>query len=63
MPQTQAEPLIDTSVLDEMIQWIKALTGVGVSADMAANVTSKFFIAACDMTADEEEYEDEYAEE
>lgn len=68
MPQTQTQTeshLVDTSLLDEMIHWIKALTAVGVSPDTAANVTSKFFVAACDMAGDldEDEYEEEYYEE
>ena len=59
MPPTETETLLDVSVLHEMISWIKALTAVGVSPDAAAEVTSKFFIAACDMTTEDDEYADE----
>lgn len=52
--------MIDTSVLDEVVHWIKTLKDVGVSPDTAANVTTKFFIAA---TEEEEEEEEEYYEE
>jgi len=48
---------MDTSVLDEIVQWIKALKDVGVSPDTAANVTTKFFIATSAMA--EEGYEDD----
>jgi hypothetical protein len=58
--QTQTENIIDTSVLEEMILWIKALTAIGVSPDAAANVTSKFFIAA--FAGDEDEDEEYYEE-
>jgi hypothetical protein len=57
MPQTQA--IVDTSVLDEVVHWIKSLTAVGVSPDTAATITSQFFLAACEMIAEEEEGEDE----
>ncbi|HEY9772843.1 MAG TPA: hypothetical protein V6C81_03430 [Planktothrix sp.] len=57
--------IVDTAVLDEVVHWIKALTAVGVSPDTAAQVTSQFFIAACEMVAEEgeegeyEDYDDE----
>jgi hypothetical protein len=52
--------IVDTAVLDELIHWIKSLTAVGVSPDTAAQVTSQFFMTACEMVAegDEEEGED-----
>lgn len=53
---TQTQTVMDTAVLDEVIYWIKALKEAGVSADTAANVTSRFFIAA--GTASEEDDED-----
>lgn len=59
-PTTQTQTLIDTSVLDEVIHWIKALKEVGVSPDTAANVTTRFFIAASTVS---EEDEDDYGEE
>jgi hypothetical protein len=57
MPTTA---IVDTAVLDELIHWIKSLTAVGVSPDTAAQVTSQFFMTACEMVAegDEEEGED-----
>ena len=58
MPTTA---IVDTAVLDEVIHWIKALTAVGVSADTAAQVTSQFFLTACEMVAEEDgEETDEY---
>jgi hypothetical protein len=57
---TQTQTVMDTAVLDEVIHWIKALKEAGVSPDTAANVTSRFFIAASSMSEDdEEEYGDE----
>jgi hypothetical protein len=58
MPTTA---IVDTAVLDEVIHWIKSLTAVGVSPDTAAQVTSQFFLTACEMVAEgegEEEGED-----
>jgi hypothetical protein len=55
MPATTA--IVDTAVLEEVIHWIKALTAVGVSPDVAAQVTSQFFLTACEMVAEEEEEE------
>jgi len=62
MPQT--EVMMDTSVLEEVVLWIKTLTAAGVSPDVAAKVTTKFFIAANEMAYEEsgdeeEEYYDE----
>ena len=57
MPSTAT--IVDTAVLDEVIHWIKSLTAVGVSPDTAAQVTGQFFLAACDLVAEEEE-NDEY---
>lgn len=63
MPATQA--IVDTAVLDELVLWVKSLTAVGVSPDVAVKVTSKFFLTACEMVTeddDEEEGEDYYDE-
>lgn len=57
MPQTQA--IVDTSVLDEVVHWIKSLTAVGVSPDTAATITSQFFLAACEMITDDGGDDDE----
>lgn len=53
------QTIVDTTVLDEVVHWIKSLTSVGVSPDTAATVTSQFFLAACEMVQEEEEEEDE----
>ncbi len=53
---SQTQTIMDTSVLDEIVQWIKTLKDVGVSPDTAANVTTKFFIATSTVA---EEYIDE----
>jgi hypothetical protein len=57
---TQTGTMIDTSVLDEVVHWIKTLKDIGVSPDTAAHVTTKFFIAA---TEEDEEEDEEYYEE
>ncbi len=54
---SQTQTIMDTSVLEEVVQWIKALKEVGVSADTAASVTTKFFIATSAVA--EEEFDDE----
>lgn len=57
---TQTQTVMDPAVLDEVIQWIKALKDIGVSPDTAANVTSRFFIAAsAGSDDDDEDYGDE----
>jgi hypothetical protein len=56
---TQTETMIDTSVLDEVVHWIRTLKDVGVSPDTAATVTTKFFIAASAATEEEEEEEED----
>ena len=60
---TQTETMIDTSVLDEVVHWIKTLKDTGVSADTAAEVTTKFFIAASASGEEEEVEEDGYYDE
>lgn len=65
MMQTETA-VVETTVLDEVVHWIKTLTSVGVSPDTAAVVTSKFFIASGNLTSEyDEEFddEDEYYEE
>ena len=57
---TQTQTVMDTSVLDEVIQWIKALKEAGVSADTAANVTSRFFIAASTVSEEDEDDDEEF---
>ncbi len=57
----QTETIVDTSVLSEVVNWIKTLKEVGVSADCAANVTAKFLIAAAGAE-EEEEFEDYFEE-
>lgn len=60
--QQTAETSVDTSILDEMVHWIKTLKDVGVSPDTAAKCTSDFFIAAGVATT-EEVWDDEGDEE
>lgn len=56
----EAEASLDRSVLAEIVHWIKTLKQEGVSPDTAAQVASKFFIAACSNSAEEcEEWSDE----
>ncbi len=56
---SQTQTIMDTSVLDEIVQWIKALKDVGVSPDTAANVTTKFFIATSAIAEEDYTSEDE----
>ncbi len=58
-----ATAIVDTAVLEEVVHWIKTLTAVGVSPDIAAQVTRQFFLTACEMVsvgeeAEGEDYED-----
>jgi len=58
--ETIKEPMIEASVLEEVVHWIKTLKEAGVSADTAATVTTEFFLTASAMGEDEEdEYYDE----
>jgi hypothetical protein len=59
---TQTPTIMDTAVLDEVIVWIKALKEAGVSPDTAANVTSRFFIAASTAEDDEDFADEDYAD-
>ena len=61
-PTAETETSVDTSILDEMVHWIKTLKDVGVSPDTAAKCTSDFFIAAGVATT-EEVWDDEGEEE
>jgi len=57
---TQTETIVDTSVLEEVVHWIKTLKEAGVSADTAANITCKFFLAGSEeQESPEEDYYDE----
>ncbi len=61
---SQTQTIMDTSVLDEIVQWIKALKDVGVSPDTAANVTTKFFIATSAIAEEscEDDEDEEYSD-
>ncbi len=59
---TQTKTIVDTTVLEEVVHWIKTLKDVGVSPDTAAQVTSQFFLAAVELAGDDEEEEDYYEE-
>jgi hypothetical protein len=52
---TQTQTIVDTTVLAEVVHWIKTLTDVGVSPDTAAQVT-------VELAGDDEEEEDYYDE-
>lgn len=60
----ESEPALDRTMLNEIVHWVKTLKEVGVSPDVAAQVATRFFIAACQATEEDwEEYgEDEYEE-
>jgi hypothetical protein len=58
---TTTQTIVDSTVLAEVVLWIKTLKDVGVSPDTAAQVTSQFFLAAVELAGDDEgeEYYDE----
>jgi hypothetical protein len=58
---TQTETIVDTSVLEEVVHWIKTLKEVGVSPDTAAKVATQFFLAGGEESGseDDDEYYDE----
>lgn len=59
----EQESGLDRSMLNEIVHWVKTLKEVGVSPDVAAQVATKFFVAACNASeeelCDDEEYCDE----
>ncbi len=64
MPNAVLEPetTLDRTMLNEIVHWVKTLKDVGVTPDVAAQVATKFFVAACNATEEEEESWDEYSE-
>jgi hypothetical protein len=52
---TQTETIVDSSVLEEVVLWIRTLKEAGVSADTAASITCKFFLAGSEQQEAEEE--------
>lgn len=60
----ETESGLDRTMLHEIIYWVKTLKEVGVSPDVAAQVATKFFVAACNASEEEESWDDEeYCEE
>ena len=64
MPSTVVEPeaTLDRTMLNEIVHWVKTLKDVGVSPDVAAQVATKFFVAACNAAEDEEDSWDEFSD-
>ena len=58
----ETETTLDRTMLNEIVHWVKTLKEVGVSPDMAAQVATKFFIAACNTEEEEESWDEEYSE-
>ncbi|MBX9689786.1 MAG: hypothetical protein K2X27_23960 [Candidatus Obscuribacterales bacterium] len=58
----ETETTLDRTMLNEIVHWVKALKEVGVSPDVAAQVATKFFVAACAASEDEEECWEEYSD-
>ena len=58
----ETETTLDRTMLNEIVHWVKTLKEVGVSPDVAAQVATKFFVAACNANEDDEECWDEYSE-
>jgi len=59
----ETETSLDRTMLNEIVHWVKTLKDVGVSPDVAAQVATKFFVAAVSSEECEEEAWDEYSEE
>lgn len=59
----EPETTLDRTMLHEIVHWVKTLKDVGVSPDVAAQVATKFFVAACNTEEEEEVWEDEYTDE
>lgn len=59
----ETETTLDRTMLHEIVHWVKTLKDVGVSPDVAAQVATKFFVAACNAAEEEEESWDEYSDE
>ncbi|MBY0356950.1 MAG: hypothetical protein K2W82_03030 [Candidatus Obscuribacterales bacterium] len=55
----EQESGLDRSMLNEIVHWVKTLNEVGVSPDVAAQVATKFFVAACNASEEEELCDDE----
>lgn len=69
---TKAELEVDTSpILDELVRWVKTLSGAGVSPDKAVEVARDFMLASMmsecgeveEYDLDDEDYDDEDDEE
>lgn len=58
----ETETSLDRTMLNEIVHWVKTLKEVGVSPDIAAQVATKFFIAACNTEEEEEVWEEDYAD-
>ena len=51
-------------ILDELVRWVKTLSGAGVSPDKAAEVARDFMLASMMSDCGEgEEYDEEYDDE
>ena len=59
----ETESTLDRTMLNEIVHWVKTLKDVGVSPDVAAQVATKFFVAACNASDEEEESWDEFSDE
>ncbi len=59
----ETESSLDRTMLNEIVHWVKTLKDVGVSPDVAAQVATKFFVAACNAAEEEEETWEEYSDE
>lgn len=57
----ETETTLDRTMLNEIVHWVRTLKEVGVSPDVAAQVATKFFIAACNAGEEEESW-DEYSD-
>lgn len=61
--EAEEEPLFDRRLLEELVHWVKALGDVGVSADKAVDVATRFLLGPLSLAMEEccedEEEEDD----
>ncbi len=59
---TERESVMDTALLDEVVQWVKTLTAVGVSPDCAATLTTEILLATSESADEFGEYGEDMEE-
>ncbi len=54
----ETETTLDRTMLHEIVHWVTTLKEVGVSPDVAAQVATRFFVAACNAEDEDESWEE-----